>query len=79
MRQTQIKSRAIAIFVKMQTGIEPTINTHSFDFDADAKGCIGGKSIGAWEREFAGTRDDMINQLNRSYGDEQRRLRKLKT
>jgi len=79
MTQTiKVKSRAIAIYIQMESGHWPEINSNHFAFSADEAGRVGGKTAGEWEREYAGTRDSVINQLNRSYGDEQRRIKKLK-
>lgn len=77
MKPIKIKSRAIAIFIRMATDQEPEIYPQHFQFTGDADGRVGGKTAGEWEREYAGTRDSVINQFNRSYGDEQRRIRKL--
>ncbi len=77
MTQTiKVKSRAIAIYIQMESGGKPDINSNHFAFNADEAGRVGGKTAGEWEREYAGTRDSVINQLNRSYGDEQRRIKK---
>jgi len=79
MTQTiKVKSRAIAIYIQMESGTSPEINSNHFAFSADDTGRVGGKTAGEWEREYAETRDSVINQLNRSYGDEQRRIKKLK-
>lgn len=71
----RLKSRAIAIFIRMEAGIEPEILPNRFQFTGDDSGRVGGKTVGEWEREYAGTRDSQINQHNRSYGDEQRRIK----
>lgn len=77
-KAVKVKSRAIAIFIQMESGLWPEINSNHFAFSGDEAGRVGGKTVGEWEREYAGTRDSVINQLNRSYGDDQRRLKKLK-
>lgn len=77
-KQSKVKSRAIAIYIQMESGLKPDVNSNHFAFCADDSGLIGGKTAGEWEREYAGTRDSVINQLNRSLGDEQRRLKKQK-
>lgn len=69
------KSRAITIYIAMESGQEPEIHPNHYEFDGDASGRVDGKTVGEWEREYAGKRDSVINQLNRSYGDEQRRIR----
>lgn len=74
----KVKSRAIAIYIQMESGVSPEINSNHFAFECDDGERVGGKTAGEWEREYAGTRDSVINQLNRSYGDEQRRIKKLK-
>lgn len=70
----KVRSRAITIYIKMESGIDPVINSNHFAFVADDEGRVGEKTVGEWEREYAGTRDSLINQLNRSYGDEQRQI-----
>lgn len=62
----------------MESGEKPEINSNHFLFKTDDAGRVGGKTVGEWEREYADTRDSVINQLNRSYGDEQRRIKNLK-
>ena len=73
----KVKSRSIAVFIAIKTAQSPKVLPNHFAFTVDGLGRVGGKTLGEWEREYAVTPYNVFNQLIRSYGDEQRRIRKL--
>lgn len=67
-KKIKVRSRGLAVYIGMETQQEPEILVDGFVFESE-------KSVGEWDREYAGTRDSIVNQYLRSYGDDQRKLR----
>ena len=70
-----IKSRALAAYIEIESNTKATVHSEGFDFDLDESGCVGGKRMWQWERDFNDSQLARFNQRLRTLGDAQRELR----